>query len=94
MAYLSEALAYPIIEGSNIGIRRRQLQDLFRTPGYNPLSVSGMALVRTTITHSRQNPLPGSADLLPTQRSHVGQFLIRPSPYRWRIFCRRAVLAC
>ena len=26
MAYLSEALAYPIIEGSNIGIRRRQLQ--------------------------------------------------------------------
>ena len=43
MAYLSEALAYPIIEGSNIGIRRRQLQDLFRTPGYNPLSASGMA---------------------------------------------------
>jgi butyryl-CoA dehydrogenase len=42
MAYLSEALAYPIIEGSNIGIRRRQLQDLFRTPGYNPLSASGM----------------------------------------------------
>jgi butyryl-CoA dehydrogenase len=40
---LSEALAYPIIEGSNIGIRRRQLQDLFRTPGYNPLSASGMA---------------------------------------------------
>jgi len=26
-----------------IGIRRRQLQDLFRTPGYNPLSASGMA---------------------------------------------------
>lgn len=43
MAYLSEALAYPIIEGSNTGIRRRQLQDLFRTPGYNPLSASGMA---------------------------------------------------
>jgi nitroalkane oxidase len=43
MAYLSEALAYPVIEGSNIGIRRRQLQELFRTPGYNPLSASGMA---------------------------------------------------
>ena len=43
MAYLSEALAYPVIEGSNTGIRRRQLQDLFRTPGYNPLSASGMA---------------------------------------------------
>ena len=40
---LSEALAYPVIEGSNIGIRRRQVQDLFRTPGYNPLSASGMA---------------------------------------------------
>jgi nitroalkane oxidase len=40
---LSEALAYPVIEGSNIGIRRRQLQDLFRTPGYNPLRASGMA---------------------------------------------------
>jgi nitroalkane oxidase len=44
MGYLSEALAYPVIEGSNIGIRRRQLQDLFRRPGYNPLSASGMAL--------------------------------------------------
>jgi len=41
--YLAEALAYPVIEGSNTGIRRRQLQDLFRTPGYNPLSASGMA---------------------------------------------------
>ena len=29
MRHLSEALAYPVIEGSNIGIRRRQLQDLF-----------------------------------------------------------------
>jgi alkylation response protein AidB-like acyl-CoA dehydrogenase len=43
MAHLSQALAYPVIEGSNTGIRRRQLQDLFRTPGYNPLSASGMA---------------------------------------------------
>jgi alkylation response protein AidB-like acyl-CoA dehydrogenase len=42
-AYLSQALAYPVIEGSNIGIRRRQLQDLFAAPGYNPLSASGMA---------------------------------------------------
>ncbi len=43
MACLSDALAYPVIEGSNTGIRRRQLQDLFRTPRYNPLSASGMA---------------------------------------------------
>jgi nitroalkane oxidase len=42
MGYLSQALAYPVIEGSNTGIRRRQLQDLFRTPGYNPLTASGM----------------------------------------------------
>ena len=41
--YLNDALSYPIIEGSNIGIRRRQLHDLFRTDGYNPLSASGMA---------------------------------------------------
>lgn len=43
LARLSEALAYPVIEGSNIGMRRRQLQDLFRDPGYDPLSASGMA---------------------------------------------------
>jgi alkylation response protein AidB-like acyl-CoA dehydrogenase len=43
MAYLSDALAYPVIEGSNTGIRRRQLQELFRTPGYDPLRASGMA---------------------------------------------------
>lgn len=41
--YLHEALAYPVIEGSNIGVRRRQLQDLFRTPGYDPLAASGMS---------------------------------------------------
>jgi alkylation response protein AidB-like acyl-CoA dehydrogenase len=41
--YLQEALAYPVIEGSNVGVRRRQLQDLFRVPGYDPLAASGMA---------------------------------------------------
>lgn len=41
--YLTEALAYPIIEGSNIGVRRRQLQELLRVPGYDPLAASGMA---------------------------------------------------
>jgi nitroalkane oxidase len=40
--YLHEALAYPLIEGSNIGVRRRQLQELLRTPGYDPLAASGM----------------------------------------------------
>jgi nitroalkane oxidase len=39
---LMDALSYPIIEGSNVGVRRRQLQTLFRTPGYDPLAASGM----------------------------------------------------
>ena len=41
--YLQEALAYPVIEGSNIGIRRRQLQEIFLSPCYDPLTASGMA---------------------------------------------------
>ncbi|MCD2197558.1 acyl-CoA dehydrogenase [Actinomycetospora endophytica] len=41
--FLDDALAYPIIEGSNIGIRRRQLQSLFLSPGYDPLAASGMS---------------------------------------------------
>ena len=41
--YLNEALAYPVIEGSNIGVRRRQMQGLFRTAGYDPLAASGMS---------------------------------------------------
>lgn len=43
MDVLADALAYPIVEGSNIGVRRRQLHDLFRSPGYDPLAASGMA---------------------------------------------------
>lgn len=43
VACLMDALSYPIIEGSNVGVRRRQLQALFRTPGYDPLAASGMA---------------------------------------------------
>lgn len=41
--YLNDALAYPVIEGSNTGVRRRQLQELLRTPGYDPLAASGMS---------------------------------------------------
>lgn len=43
MRYLDEALAYPVIEGSNIGVRRRQVQTLFTAAGYDPLAASGMA---------------------------------------------------
>lgn len=38
-----DALSYPVLEGSNVGVRRRQLQELIRTPGYDPLSASGLA---------------------------------------------------
>jgi nitroalkane oxidase len=41
--HLMDALSYPVIEGSNVGVRRRQLQALFTTPGYDPLAASGMA---------------------------------------------------
>jgi alkylation response protein AidB-like acyl-CoA dehydrogenase len=43
MDFLADALAYPIIEGSNTGVRRRQLHDLLRQPDYDPLAASGMA---------------------------------------------------
>lgn len=43
LRHLNEALAYPVIEGSNIGVRRRQMQDLLRSPDYDPLVASGMA---------------------------------------------------
>ncbi|ODU03927.1 MAG: butyryl-CoA dehydrogenase [Pseudonocardia sp. SCN 72-86] len=39
---LHEALAYPVIEGSNVGIRRRQLQTMLAAPGYDPLAASGL----------------------------------------------------
>jgi alkylation response protein AidB-like acyl-CoA dehydrogenase len=43
LRHLHEALAYPVIEGSNIGVRRRQMQALLTSDGYNPLAASGMA---------------------------------------------------
>ena len=43
MHFLADALAYPIIEGSNTGVRRRQLHNLLRQPDYDPLAASGMA---------------------------------------------------
>lgn len=41
--YLDQALAYPVLEGSNIGVRRRQMQSLLGTAGYAPLAASGMS---------------------------------------------------
>ena len=41
--YLLDALAYPVIEGSNIGVRRKQLQELIGNPEYDPLRASGLS---------------------------------------------------
>jgi hypothetical protein len=38
-----DAMAYPIIEGGNVGVRRRQLQAMMSSPDYDPLFASGMA---------------------------------------------------
>ncbi|OZE93260.1 acyl-CoA dehydrogenase [Rhodococcus sp. 15-2388-1-1a] len=43
LRYLADATAYPIIEGSNTGVRRRQMHDVMRTVGWDPLAASGMA---------------------------------------------------
>ncbi|HKU31830.1 MAG TPA: acyl-CoA dehydrogenase family protein [Arthrobacter sp.] len=41
--HLMDAMAYPIIEGGNVGVRRRQLQAIMSAPDYDPLFASGMA---------------------------------------------------
>ncbi|MFF0598746.1 acyl-CoA dehydrogenase family protein [Streptomyces antibioticus] len=41
--HLLNALAYPVFEGGNISMRRRQLQGVITTEGWNPLSASGLA---------------------------------------------------
>ena len=38
---LLDALALPIFDGGNMGIRRRQLHTMFKRSDYDPLSASG-----------------------------------------------------
>ena len=38
---LQDAIAYPLFDGGNMGIRRRQLHTLLKSPGYDPLTASG-----------------------------------------------------
>jgi butyryl-CoA dehydrogenase len=40
---LQDALALPIFDGGNMGIRRRQLHNMIMQPGYDPLSASNGA---------------------------------------------------
>jgi alkylation response protein AidB-like acyl-CoA dehydrogenase len=35
---LQDALAYPLFDGGNMGVRRRQLHPMLRDPGYDPLA--------------------------------------------------------
>ncbi len=35
---LQDAIALPLFDGGNMGIRRRQMHDLLRSPGYDPLA--------------------------------------------------------
>ena len=38
---LQDALALPIFDGRNMGVRRRQLHMMFRQSDYDPLAASG-----------------------------------------------------
>ncbi|GAA2503076.1 acyl-CoA dehydrogenase family protein [Actinocorallia cavernae] len=40
--HLLDAVAYPVFEGGNIGVRRRQLQGVLRDEGWDPLAASGL----------------------------------------------------
>ena len=40
---LQDALALPIFDGGNMGIRRRQLHAMLMRPDYNPLAACGAA---------------------------------------------------
>jgi hypothetical protein len=38
---LGDALVLPLFDGGNMEVRRRQLHDLMRAPGYDPLAAAG-----------------------------------------------------
>lgn len=38
---LQDAMAYPLFDGGNMGVRRRQLHGLLKNPAYDPLTASG-----------------------------------------------------
>ncbi|MGN1285986.1 MAG: acyl-CoA dehydrogenase family protein [Bradyrhizobium sp.] len=40
---LQDAMAYPLFDGGNMGVRRRQLHALLKSPEYDPLTASGAA---------------------------------------------------
>jgi butyryl-CoA dehydrogenase len=40
---LQDALVLPLFDGGNMGVRRRQLHDILRNPGYDPLADASVA---------------------------------------------------
>ncbi|MET4803812.1 acyl-CoA dehydrogenase family protein [Bradyrhizobium sp. LB11.1] len=38
---LQDAMAFPLFDGGNMGVRRRQMHALLKDPGYHPLTASG-----------------------------------------------------
>jgi hypothetical protein len=34
---MRDAMAFPLYDGGNLGMRRRQLHDMFRQPGYDSM---------------------------------------------------------
>jgi alkylation response protein AidB-like acyl-CoA dehydrogenase len=43
---MQDALCFPLYDGGNMGVRRRQLHNLFRTPGYDPMAAAENRLSR------------------------------------------------
>jgi len=40
---LQDAMAFPLFDGGNLGVRRRQLHAMMMAPGYDPLTAAGIA---------------------------------------------------
>ena len=41
-ALLQDASAFPLFDGGNLGVRRRQLHELMQAEGYDPLTAAGV----------------------------------------------------
>ena len=37
---MNDALSFPLYDGGNMGVRRRQLQNKLKAPGYDPMAVA------------------------------------------------------
>ena len=37
---MQDSLAFPLYDGGNIGVRRRQLHEMFQYPGYDPMAAA------------------------------------------------------